>query len=293
IGEQPIKILVNPKAGARMAVGEALTNIVWALVSDIAHIKCSVNWMWAAKLPGGGAVLRDSAVSLSELMIKLGIAADGGKDSLSMAAQVGDEIVKAPGQVVISVYASMPDITRVVTPDIKHPGESKLMLIDLAPGKNRLGGSAVAQVFGQIGNESPDVDSPALLANAFRAVQKIIRENLILAGHDRSDGGLITTLVEMALSGNCGIEIKLPKNREIIPQLFAEELGLVLEYLPEHETAIVNILEGSSVPYMILGNTQKRQQVVVCHCDEVKLDIDTPTLLTWWESTSDRLEHIK
>ena len=290
IGEQPVKILVNPRAGARMALGEALTNIVWALISDLTHIKCSVNWMWAAKLPGGGAALYDAAVSLGELMTEIGIAADGGKDSLSMAAQVGDEIVKAPGQVVISAYSSMQDITKVVTPDIKRPGESKLMFIDIAQGKNRLGGSALAQVFGQIGNESPDIESPVLLTEAFKAIQKMIRENLILAGHDRSDGGLITTLVEMALAGNCGIVIKLPEKIEVIGQLFSEELGLVLEYLPECEAAIIDILDKSSIPFMILGSTRKKRQAVIYQGDEVKLNVDMPTLLAWWESTSDELE---
>ncbi|MBC8387754.1 MAG: phosphoribosylformylglycinamidine synthase [Actinobacteria bacterium] len=290
IGEQPVKILVNPRAGARMALGEALTNIVWALISDLTHIKCSVNWMWAAKLPGGGAALYDAAVSLGELMTEIGIAADGGKDSLSMAAQVGDEIVKAPGQVVISAYSSMQDITKVVTPDIKRPGESKLMFIDIAQGKNRLGGSALAQVFGQIGDESPDIESPILLAEAFKAIQKMIGENLILAGHDRSDGGLITTLVEMALAGNCGIVIKLPEKMEVIGQLFSEELGLVLEYLPECEVAIIDILDKSSIPFIILGSTRKKRQAVIYQGDEVKLNVDMPTLLAWWESTSDELE---
>ena len=290
IGEQPVKILVNPRAGARMALGEALTNIVWALISDLTHIKCSVNWMWAAKLPGGGAALYDAAVSLGELMTEIGIAADGGKDSLSMAAQVGDEIVKAPGQVVISAYSSMQDITKVVTPDIKRPGESKLMFIDIAQGKNRLGGSALAQVFGQIGDESPDIESPILLAEAFKAIQKMIGENLILAGHDRSDGGLITTLVEMALAGNCGIVIKLPEKIEVTGQLFSEELGLVLEYLPECEAAIIDILDKSSIPFMILGSTRKKRQAVIYQGDEVKLNVDMPTLLAWWESTSDELE---
>ncbi|MBE3114073.1 MAG: phosphoribosylformylglycinamidine synthase [Actinobacteria bacterium] len=290
IGEQPVKILVNPRAGARMALGEALTNIVWALISDLTHIKCSVNWMWAAKLPGGGAALYDAAVSLGELMTEIGIAADGGKDSLSMAAQVGDEIVKAPGQVVISAYSSMQDITKVVTPDIKRPGESKLMFIDIAQGKNRLGGSALAQVFGQIGDESPDIESPILLAEAFKAIQKMIGENLILAGHDRSDGGLITTLVEMALAGNCGIVIKLPEKIEVIPQLFSEELGLVLEYLPECEAAIIDILDKSSIPFIILGSTRKKRQAVIYQGDEVKLNVGIQTLLAWWESTSDELE---
>mgnify|MGYP000397905279 CR=1 FL=1 len=290
IGEQPIKVMINPAAGARMAVGEALTNIVWALITDLKHIKCSVNWMWAAKLPGGGAALYKAAIAISKIMKEIGIAADGGKDSLSMAAQVKDEIVKAPDQVVISAYSSMSDITKVITPDIKRPGESMLMFIDLAEGKNRIGGSALAQVLGQVGDDSPDVENPVLLANAFRAVQKMIEKDLILAGHDRSDGGLITTLAEMALSGNCGIKVKLPGDGEIIPVLFSEELGLVLEYLPENEAEIINILDKSDVPFMILGVTQKKRQVIIYHKEKVELDIDIPTLLDWWESTSDQLE---
>ncbi len=290
IGEQPVKILVNPAAGARMAVGEALTNIVWALISDLERIKCSVNWMWAAKLPGGGAALYKAAVSLSNLMEEIGIAADGGKDSLSMAAQVGNETVRAPGQVVISAYSSMPDITRVITPDIKRPGESRLMFIDLAQGKNRLGGSALAQVLGQIGDDSPDVEDPVLLVKTFRAVQQMIKKDLVLAGHDRSDGGLITTLAEMALSGNCGIKVKLAGKGEIISRLFSEELGLVLEYLPEDENEITGILNKSDIPFIILGCTLKKRQVLIYHDKKVELDMDTPTLLSWWESTSDQLE---
>ena len=290
IGEQPIKILIDPAAGARMAVGEALTNMVWALITDLEHVKCSVNWMWAAKLPGGGAALYKAAVSLSNLMKEIGIAADGGKDSLSMAAQVGNEIVKAPGQVVVSAYSSMGDITRVVTPDIKRPGESRLMFIDLAGGKNRLGGSALAQVLGQIGDESPDVENPVLLVNAFKAVQEMIRKRLILAGHDRSDGGLVTTLAEMALSGNCGIEVKFAGKEEIIPHLFSEELGLVIEYLPGDESEIINILDKSGIPFTVLGYTHKKRRVLIHHDKKVLLDIDIPGLLTWWESTSDQLE---
>lgn len=290
IGEQPIKILVDPEAGARMAVGEALTNMVWALISDLKDIKCSVNWMWAGKLPGGGAALYRAAAALSKLMVKIGIAADGGKDSLSMAAQVKDEVVKAPGEVVISAYASMPDITRVITPDIKRPGESSLMLIDVSDGKKRLGGSALAQALGQIGDESPDVENPAVLAGAFRAVQEMIEKSLILAGHDRSDGGLITTMAEMALAGNCGMEVELTGAGEAIPLLFAEELGLVLEYLPQDGAKITGILNKYGVPFVILGSTLKKRQVVIRRGSKIELDIDLPTLLAWWESTSDELE---
>ncbi|MEF9426272.1 MAG: phosphoribosylformylglycinamidine synthase [Candidatus Mariimomonas ferrooxydans] len=216
IGEQPIKGLLNPSAMARMSVGEALTNIVWAKISALEDIKCSANWMWAAKLPGEGARLYDAAVAMSDIMIELGIAADGGKDSLSMAAQAPSrtekerqETVKSPGTLVISAYAACPDIYKVITPDIKKPGQSNLLYIDLGNGKNRLGGSALAQVYNQLGNEPSDVDDPKLLKITFRTIQLLIAKGLILSGHDRSDGGLITTLLEMAFAGNCGIEINM------------------------------------------------------------------------------------
>jgi len=299
IGEQPLKILINPSAGARMAVGEALTNIVWAQVSDLKNIKCSVNWMWPAKLPGEGSALWDAANSLAELMIELGIAADGGKDSVSMAAQVGDEIVKAPGEVVISAYTAIPDITKVVTPDIKIPGETKLIFIDISSGKNRLGGSALAQVLKQVGDESPDVDNPVMLSNAFKAVQELTGKNLILSGHDRSDGGLITTIAEMIMSGNCGAVINISEKKEnnsiiqndaIIKKLFSEELGLVFEYATESQDEIIKVLNSYKVSHTVLGNTLKEKQLVIKSSGKIVSEISTDLLLEWWESTSDELE---
>jgi len=114
-----------------MAVGEALTNIMWAKISSLEDIKCSANWMWAPKLPGEGAALYEAACAMRDLMIQLGIAADGGKDSLSMASRVQEKIVKSPRELVISAYATMPDITKVVTPDIKKPGTSQLISIEI------------------------------------------------------------------------------------------------------------------------------------------------------------------
>jgi phosphoribosylformylglycinamidine synthase len=289
-GEQPIKGLVNVKAGARLAVAEALTNMVWAHISDLGDIKCSVNWMWAAKLPGDGADLYDAAIALRDLMIELGIAADGGKDSLSMAARVGDEVVKCPGQVVVSAYATMPDVTRIVTPDVKRPGWSRLMLLDLAPGKSRLGGSALAQSLNQIGDESPDVDEPSLLKRAFNAVQQLLAEKLILSGHDRSDGGLITTVAEMLMSGNCGAEIRLPGDADPFAFLFAEELGLVLEYLPENEHRIVSLMAEAGVSILLLGETRAERRFRLYQGADSLLDLPVATLLQWWEATSDRLE---
>ncbi len=295
IGEQPIKMLVDEKAGARMAVGEMLTNMVWAAITSIQDIKCSLNWMWAAKLPNEGAVLYDAAIAARDLMIKLGVAVDGGKDSLSMAAKVNGDIVKAPGEMVVSGYVGVSDINKVITPDIKKPGSSKLMFIDLANGKNRLGGSALAQAHGQIGDTCSDMEDANLLVNAFNAVQEMIKNNLILAGHDISDGGLVTTLSEMAMAGNCGLDVKIFKDKNVVAQLFAEELGLVIEYedSEEMENKINKILQKYKLKVYILGNTAKEKKVIIRQGELIVFSVETNELLKWWEATSDRLEEMQ
>jgi phosphoribosylformylglycinamidine synthase len=302
IGEQPAKELIDPAAMARMSVGEALTNIVWARISGLGDIRCSANWMWAPKLPGEGSRLYDAAVAMRDVMIEFGMAVDGGKDSLSMAAKVTNpdgtnETVKSPGTLVISAYVTCPDITKTVTPDIKQPGKSKLLYIDLAGGRNRLGGSALAQVYGQVGDQSPDLDDPQLLTRTFNAVQSLVEDELILAGHDRSDGGLATTLLEMAFAGNCGIEIDLGKQKQgdAIAPLFSEELGLVIEYLPTEEAKIFSVLDKAAVPYQVIGKTTLEKRVVIKlqtpHAQPLTvLDDDMRQLRDIWEETSHQLD---
>jgi phosphoribosylformylglycinamidine synthase len=295
IGEQPIKGLVNPSAMARMSVGEALTNIVWAKITSLKDIRCSANWMWAAKLPGEGAKLYDAAVAMRDIMLELGIAVDGGKDSLSMAARVNQpyadpEMVKSPGALVISAYAACPDITKVVTPDLKAPGKSRLLLIDLGSGRNRMGGSAFAHCYKQIGDVAPDVDNAQLLKDAFNAVQLLIDRGLIEAGHDRSDGGLITTLLEMAFSGNCGLDIVLKPEDGILPALFSEELGLVIEYLPDNENEVMKVLKGFAVPSAVVASTTVDKRIRLSVGDTSFLDKDLCSLRGIWEETSHRLE---
>jgi phosphoribosylformylglycinamidine synthase len=300
IGEQPIKELIDPAAMARMSVGEALTNIVWARVSSLADIRCSANWMWAPKLPGEGARLYDAAVAMRDVMIQFGMAVDGGKDSLSMAARVTNpdgsaETVKSPGTLVISAYVTCPDITKTITPDLKAPGQSRLLFIDLGNGRNRLGGSALAQVYGQVGDKSPDLDDPQLLIRTFNAVQQLVEDQLITAGHDRSDGGLATTLLEMAFSGNCGIEIDLGQQKDDIAALFSEELGLVMEYLPAQEAAIFSILDKASVPYHVIGKTTTDKRIVFSLRTpnspfSTVLDEDMLVLRDVWEETSHQLD---
>ena len=292
IGEQPIKMLVDPAAGARMAVGEAWTNLVWARIDDPLQVKCSANWMWAPKLPGEGAALNDAARAMRDAMIATGMAVDGGKDSLSMATMVGEETVKSPRQLVISAYAAMSDITKVITPDIKQPG-SVLVLLDLAPNNFRLGGSAFAQVLGQLGNTSPDMDDPDLVRRAFTTVQEMIDQKLILSGHDISDGGLITTVLEMAFSGNCGLDLGLQSDTNIFAILFAEELGLVIECNQNALDTINRILAEAAIPSIVLGTSTREQRIKIQHNSKPVLDEAMPVLRQEWEETSYQLERLQ
>jgi len=296
IGEQPIKGLVDPAAMARMSVGEALTNLVWAQVSALQDVRCSANWMWAAKLPGEGAALFDAARAMRDLMIELGIAVDGGKDSISMAALAPDgETVKAPGALVVSAYCTCPDITRTVTPDLELPGRGRILLVDLSPGAHRLGGSALAQVWGQVGDAVPDVDDAALLQRAFQAVQELVAAGRLSAGHDRSDGGLITAVLEMAFAGNCGFDLSLEATDpgEAIPLLFAEELGLVLEVHPDQLETVLETMRRADLPCSEIGATRADSRVRLEVGGEAVLDDDLRDLRDLWEETSFRLDRLQ
>ncbi len=292
-GEQPIKMLVDPAAGARMAVGESLTNLVWAKIDDPKQIKCSANWMWAPKLPGEGAALNDAVIAVRDAMIEVGMAIDGGKDSLSMATMVDKEIVKSPRELVVSAYAAMTDIRQVITPDIKHPESGTLLFIDLADGKKRLGGSALAQTLGSVGNDVPDMDEPLRVKNGFAAMQKCIDKNLILSGHDISDGGLITTVLEMVFAGNCGLDININGNGTPLELLFAEELGLVVECDPAQLKIVQEIFADNGLQAMELGTTRTEKAVSISCNGSVVINEDMRVLRKWWEETSYQLERIQ
>ncbi|MBA3013633.1 MAG: phosphoribosylformylglycinamidine synthase [Proteobacteria bacterium] len=293
IGEQPIKMIADPAAGARMAVGEAVTNLLWAKIDGLNQVKCSGNWMWAPKLSGEGAALYDAACAMRDCMISLGVAVDGGKDSLSMATRVGEETVKSPRELVISVYAAMDDITKVATPDLKRPGRSVLFFIDLGGGKNRLGGSALAQTIKQVGASPADLDDPALLSRAFVVIQNLLEKGLILAGHDRSDGGLITTVLEMAFAGNCGLDITLQGPDSSLAACFSEELGLVFEVDAEDQGQVASELAESGVQAEVVGITTAGTGIRVRYNDQVVLDEDMRVLRAMWEETSFQLERLQ
>jgi len=299
IGEQPIKMILNPKAGARMAVGEALTNLVWAKISNLHDIKCSANWMWAPKLPGEGAALYDAATAMRDIMIQLGIAVDGGKDSLSMATRIDNEIVKSPRELVVSAYAPMSDIRKVITPDIKAPEESELVFINLSMEQARLGGSVLAQVYGQVGNQSPDIENPELLKAAFLAVQELISDDVILAGHDVSDGGIITTLLEMAFSGNCGLKVHIGGQGSVFERLFSEELGLVLECYSKDIGKVFSVLNSFHLHFFnlrtaaVIGKTTNAKDIIVTYGFQPVLEMSMETIRQWWEETSYQIERLQ
>lgn len=298
LGEQPIKMLLDAAAGGRMAVGEFLTNVASVKIGSINNIRYRGNWMWPAKLPHEGALLYDAAVAATDLAISLGIAEDGGKDSLSMSALVEGEVVKSPGSLVVLGYAPVPDIRMKVTPDVKQPGNSLLGLIDLGLGKNRLGGSALAQAYDQLGEQTPDVDDPALLKNAFLAVQRMIDEGLIMALHDRSDGGLIAAVAEMCMASRCGFTLKVGNHHaadtaSIMGELFSEELGLVFEYQPKMADRIGEICREFSLPFSLIGTTTNGSTCIIR--DSVREIVSKPVseLRLWWESTSFEIEKLQ
>jgi len=298
IGEKHLEMINDVEAASRMTITEMLTNMASVRISDLEDIKCSGNWMWAPKLPGEGARLYQAALALREFMIAIGIAEDGGKDSLSMATKVihpdrHTEIVKSPSQLIISGYAPVPDITRIITPNIKRPGESRLMRIDPAQGRRRLGGSALAQVYDQLGEEVPDIDAIAIV-NGFNAIQEMIDGDLILSCHDISKGGFITTVLEMGFAGNCGVCLEFYiKANELIPELFAEEAGWVIEYLPENEKAIRLLLDMWLVRHDVIGVTEKAKEIQIRNNNQSQFLESTNLMRQIWQETSHQLERLQ
>lgn len=301
IGEQPLKGLAGDSTScartARLSVAEALTNLVWIRIPSLDTVKASGNWMWAAKLDGEGPKMYDMAKTISDVMVELGIAIDGGKDSLSMAARVPlgggkAETVKSPGQFVLTVYAPVPDVRIKVTPDLKTRGDGVLLFVDLGSGAPTLGGSALSQVFGQIGyGAAPDVDVPSLKA-AFAATQRLLSGGLLTAGHDRSDGGLLVAVLEMAFAGRTGITLKLDASGpgSTMEKLFSEAPGLVYEVRRSDLPAVWRLLEAEGVTAVQIGETRADMRAVVSVGSETVLDGDVATLHCIWEATSFQLE---
>lgn len=235
IGERtPVAVLDAPASG-RLAVGEAITNLLAADIESLAKVRLSANWMAACGEPGEDAALYATVYAVGEeLCPALGIAIPVGKDSLSMRTTwhegEASHSVVAPVSLIVSAFAPTRDVRRALTPALRMDlGETRLFLIDLGGGRDRLGGSALAQVYGQFGDEPADLDDPSRLRALAAALASLREQGLLLAYHDRSDGGLFATLVEMAFAGHCGLDVRLPASRDLMGQLFAEELGTVVQ----------------------------------------------------------------
>jgi len=302
LGEQPLKGLIKPGAGVRMAVAEALLNMAGAVITGIRDIKCSANWMLAVKQPGEGAWLYDAACALRDVLTELGIAIDGGKDSLSMASQGltsegGKEPDKAPPELVMAPYALMPDVELRVTPDLKQSG-NELWLLPVGD-KRRLGGSALAQVLGQLGDEAPDIEDAGALRSVFEAVQHLVRSGAIVSCHDVSDGGLIVTLLEMAFAGDKGWAVSL-EGEELYASLFAEEAGVVVEVVSERQRLEAvperpeagRILESHGVNAVRLGRVQDLT-VELSFNDRSVMQESVRALHAAWEETAYQLERLQ
>ncbi len=302
MGERTPLALVDAPASGRMAVGEAVTNIMAAPVEHLGKVKLSANWMAAAGHPGEDAKLYDTVQAVGmELCPALGIAIPVGKDSMSMKtvweADGERREMTAPLSLIVSAFAPVEDVRRVLTPQLRTDlGDTDLILVDLGGGRNRLGGSALAQVHDQLGDRVPDLDDPELLGRCFAAVQELNREGFLLAFHDRSDGGLVVTLLEMAFAGRCGLEADVTAlDRDPLAALFSEELGVVLQVRHSDSDDVLARLEEAGLGdcSFILGTTREDDRVVIRHRDRTVLDRPRAELQEIWSETTFRMQALR
>ncbi|HVS78044.1 MAG TPA: phosphoribosylformylglycinamidine synthase [Steroidobacteraceae bacterium] len=302
MGERtPVAVLDAPASG-RLAVAEAITNILAADVPSLGRIRLSANWMAACGEPGEDAALYETVRAVAkELCPALGIAIPVGKDSLSMRTSWRDggveRSVVAPVSLIVSAFAPVDDARRTLTPELcTREGPTALWLIDLGAGRNRLGGSALAQVYGELGAEPADLDDSGRLVRLAAALAELRQAGLILAYHDRSDGGLIATLLEMAFAGHCGLDIRLPvASSPPAAQLFAEELGVVLQVAAADEGRVQEILSrhGLADLSMRVGTPLQELRVRVRVGEDRLLDESWVDLRSAWSETSWRMRRLR
>jgi phosphoribosylformylglycinamidine synthase len=300
MGERTPLATLNPPASGRMAVGEAVTNIAAAAIEDISRIKLSANWMAAAGHPGEDANLFATVKAIGdELCRELGIAIPVGKDSLSMRARwqddAGEYQVVAPVSLIVSAFAPVTDVRRHLTPQLRAVDDgSSLLLLDIGEGANRLGGSCLAQVFDRQGGETPDLDYPDRLKCFFSAVQRLSAAGLIMAYHDRSDGGLLATIAEMMFAGRQGASLQLPgSERDVLAQLFSEELGAVMQVADSRIAEVHEILDGCGAGWVDIGKVEPDNQLTVYNDDEVILRLGRVDLQRAWSEPSHRMQALR
>ncbi len=299
IGEKAPLALINAPASGRMAIGEAITNIAASLIDEIGNLKLSANWMAPAGHAGEDAALFATVKAVGmELCPALGISIPVGKDSMSMKTIWNDEgkdkAVTSPISLVVTAFANTVDARKTLTPELRTDlGETKLILIDLGNGKNRMGGSALAQVCGQLGDTAPDVDNPAQLKAFFAEIQRLNAENKILAYHDRSDGGLFATLCEMAFAGRCGLEANFhAASGDVLKTLFNEELGAVIQVRAGDTESILEQL-NKNLSAQIIGKVTTKNEIEIALNGKTVFTDTRVNLHRMWSETTFHMQSLR
>ncbi|MDR5873638.1 phosphoribosylformylglycinamidine synthase [Halomonas sp. CUBES01] len=309
MGERPPVALIDPAASARLAVAEAITNLAAAPIAKLGDIKLSANWMSAADHPGENQALFDAVHAVGmELCPALGIAIPVGKDSMSMRTawqaenaqgETEDKRITSPLSLVVTGFAPVTDALATLTPQINlEQDESDLILIDLGNGQNRIGGSALAQVYGQVGNECPDVDDAEDIKAFFEVIQGLNRDGKLLAYHDRSDGGLLVTLLEMAFAAHSGLEIKLDwlvdEPVEAFGALFSEELGAVIQVNRQDTEEVLTQFAVAGIETCgVIARPRYDDQVRVTLFEEPLLETTRQLTQRTWSETSYRMQALR
>ena len=287
IGHASISALINPEAGSRLAIAESLTNLIWAPVTNkLQGVSLSANWMWPAKNNGENARLYQAVKAVSDFAIELGINIPTGKDSLSMTQKYPDgDIVFSPGTVIISAVGEVTDIKKAITPVIATIPGSKLIYLDLSDSAYELGGSSFAQSLNKVGSTCPDTANAKYFSSAFNAIQSFLEDGKIIAGHDISAGGMITTLLEMNFA-NCdhGMKIDLSAINEdnIVKLLFSENPGIIIQI---DDDAVISKLKELGINFNIIGEVIEERKIDLLHRSN-KYVFDIERLRKFWFHTS-------
>jgi phosphoribosylformylglycinamidine synthase len=300
MGERTPLALINGPASGRMAIGEALTNLAAARIKHINDIKLSANWMAAAGTPGEDAVLFDTVKAVGmQLCPELGIAIPVGKDSLSMKSVwkegAVDKTMTAPVSLIITAFAPVSDVRKTLTPQLIE-ADSHLLLIDLGQGKNRLGGSVLAQVYNQLGNQAPDLDDADLFKRFFNAIQSLNEQGLILAYHDRADGGLLATVAEMLFAGRLGVDLDISAlGNDTLSALFNEELGVVLQVKTAELDHIARLLDQAGLDEFthVVGQVVPGQQLRIMQNGTEIYSATRAALQQTWSEVSYRMQALR
>ena len=269
IGHSPISGLINPVAGSRNSITEALTNIIWAPLKDgLYSVSLSANWMWPCKNEGEDARLYEAVQAISEYAIDLGINVPTGKDSLSMKQKYPNEEVISPGTVVISAAANCNAISKVIEPVLQKNG-GDIYYINISQDHFKLGGSSFSQILNTIGNDAPNVKNPAFVKNVFNTIQQLIKEEQIVAGHDVASGGLITTLLELCFADtNLGAELDITvlAEKDSFKVLFSENTGIVFQ---AKDASIETLLSEANIEFFNLGKVSESDTLSIINYTEV------------------------